>query len=54
MVKKQYAFIQKDINDNKIYVYYCEKYSCGEYKWHTLERKEITDRKYIEWYNRTH
>lgn len=54
MTKKVYVYTKKDDNDGKVYAYYCEKYPCGEYKWNTLERKEIIDRKYIEWYNKTH
>lgn len=54
MGKKVYVFTQKDSNDGKIYDYYCEKHPCGAYKWYTSERREVTDKKYIEWYNKTH
>lgn len=37
--------------DGKIYDFYCEKFPDGRYKHDTMERREVTDRDYIKWYN---
>lgn len=50
---KAYHHIAK-AEDGRIYEYRCEKYPNGQYKLDTMERHEITDEKYIKWYNRTH
>lgn len=50
-VKLIYAYTKK-CDDGNIYDYYCERFPCGEYIWSTTERKQVTDKKFIEWYNK--
>ena len=40
--------------DGKIYDIYYEKFSNGAYNLQTKEAREVTDKRYIEWYNRIH
>lgn len=40
--------------DGKIYGYYCEKAKSGMYLLGTMEAREITDKQYLEWYNKTY
>ena len=49
---KVYHHTSRD-NDGKIYDYYCSKFKCGAYDLTTMEKRLVTDEKYIEWYNKT-
>ncbi len=38
--------------DGKVYEYKCERFPDGRYNLKTMERHEITDKKYLEWFNK--
>ena len=38
--------------NGKIYNFYCEKFPNGSYNLMTMERHEIKDKNYIDWYNK--